>query len=41
LFQAGVGNPFTTTGCMNCALLLAGWKINYFYPQILPNYEEE
>jgi len=38
-----VGNLFTITDRMNCALSLAGRKINLFYPKILPlsNSEEE
>jgi len=38
-----VENLFIITGRMKCALLLAGRKINRFYPKILPlsNYEEE
>ena len=37
------GNLITTPGRMNCALSLAGRKINRFYPKIPPlsNYEEE
>jgi len=30
-----VGNLFTITGRMNCALSLAGGNINQFYPKIL------
>jgi len=42
-FRAGMGNLFTITGRVNCALSLAGRKINWFYPKILPlsNYGEE
>jgi len=34
---------FTLTGRMKCALLLAGRKITWFYPKILPfsNYSEK
>jgi len=41
--RSGVGNLFTITGRIKCALSLAGRKINWFYPHILPlsNYEEE
>jgi len=40
---AAVGNLFSITGHMNCALLLVGCKTKQFYPKILPsfNYEEE
>ena len=40
--ESRVRNLFTITGRMNCALLLAGCKINYFYPKIppLPNYKK-
>jgi len=40
--MAGVENPFTTTGHMNCAISLAGRKIHYFYAENLPlsNYEQ-
>jgi len=43
LFMPAVGYLFTITGRMNCALSLAGRKINQFYPKILPlsNNEEE
>ena len=39
----GVGNLFTITGRTNCVLSLAGRKIYWFYPKVLPlsNYEEE
>jgi len=42
-FKSGLGNLFTTTGRMKCALSLAGRKINSIHSQILPlsNYEEE
>jgi len=36
-FMPGVGNLFAITGRMNCALSLAGRKINRFYPKILPS----
>ena len=41
--RPGGANVFTITVRMNCALSLAGCKINYFHPKILPffNYEEE
>jgi len=41
--KSGVRNLFTAMGRMNCALALAGGKINYFFLKILPssNYEEE
>jgi len=43
MLNASVGNLFIITGRMNCALTLAGRKINEFYPKILPlsNNEEE
>jgi len=39
----GLGNLFTITDGMNCALLLAGSEINSFFHKILPfaNYGEE
>jgi len=32
----GLGDLFTITGHMNCALSLAGRKIKWFYPKIVP-----
>jgi len=34
--KSGVGNLITITGHMNCALLVASRKFNWFYPKILP-----
>ena len=40
---SGVGNLFAITSRMNCAISLAGRKIDRFYPKIPPlfNYDEE
>ena len=41
--KAGVGNIFTITGLMSCALSLADRKIYGLFPKVLPlsDYEEE
>jgi len=36
LYRSSVGNTFTITGHINCALSLMGHKINQFNPKILP-----